>query len=59
MADKINEMEKADRVEHADRIPVDEPTILAGDLHAAIGKLKSGSGCPILVPGSRTLANGS
>ena len=56
MADKINEMEKAVVSNTLTASPWTNTTIINGDLRAAIAELKAGSGGPILVPGSRTLA---
>jgi dihydrofolate reductase len=56
MADKINEMEKAVVSNTLAASPWTNTTILGGDLRAAIAELKARNGGPILVPGSRTLA---
>ena len=56
MADKINEMEKAVVSNTLTASAWTNTTIICGDLHAAIAELKAGSGGPILVPGSRMLA---
>ncbi len=56
MAEKINEMDKVVVSSTLTEAEWANTTVVDGDVHAAITELKSGSGGPILVPGSRTLA---
>ena len=56
MAEKINEMEKVVVSNTLTTSPWTNTTMIGGDLSTAISDLKAGSGGPILVCGSRTLA---
>lgn len=56
MAEKINEMKKVVVSSTLTESAWTNTTVIGGDLSAAITALKSGDGGPILVPGSRTLA---
>jgi len=56
MADKINTMRKVVVSNTIDASPWHDTTVVGGDVAAAVGALKAEDGAPILVIGSRTLA---